>query len=317
MKDSDVRSFLMNLYYGVKPAIPDRALLSLRRRHVAWVRGRNEHVWPIDERASRPPDGWTGWPEGKEFALILTHDVESAAGQARCRQLAELEMGLGFRSSFNFVAEDYPVDGDLQRFLVESGFEVAVHGLTHAGNPFASFRRFVGQAPRINHYLRTWGAQGFRSPSMFHNLHWIHLLDVRYDSSTFDTDPFEPQPDGAGTIFPFWVSNREAGHGYVEVPYTLPQDGTLFVLLGEKDDGVWRRKLEWIARHGGMALMITHPDYMRFGAAGAREARYPAAWYGEFLSFVKETYAGHYWHALPRDVAHYWTEHCSVRIAGV
>jgi hypothetical protein len=27
--------------------------------------------------------------------------------------------------------------------------------------------------------------------------------------STFDTDPFEPQPDGMGTIFPFWVPNQD------------------------------------------------------------------------------------------------------------
>jgi len=26
-----------------------------------------------------------------------------------------------------------------------------------------------------------------------------------YDSSTFDTDPFEPQPDGRHTMFPFRV----------------------------------------------------------------------------------------------------------------
>jgi hypothetical protein len=29
-----------------------------------------------------------------------------------------------------------------------------------------------------------------------------HDLNIEYDASTFDTDPFEPQPDGVGTIFP-------------------------------------------------------------------------------------------------------------------
>ena len=64
-------------------------------------------VWPIDERAGKAPKGWQGWPEGKKFALVLTHDVDTAKGQERCYQLAELEERLGFRSSFNFVPERY------------------------------------------------------------------------------------------------------------------------------------------------------------------------------------------------------------------
>jgi hypothetical protein len=41
-----------------------------------------------------------GWPNGKKFALVLTHDVESAEGLDKCYQLAEIEERLGFRSSF-------------------------------------------------------------------------------------------------------------------------------------------------------------------------------------------------------------------------
>jgi hypothetical protein len=40
---------------------------------------------------------------------------------------------------------------------------------------------------------------------MLRNLDWLHDLDVQYDASTFDTDPFEPQPDGRHTMFPFWM----------------------------------------------------------------------------------------------------------------
>ena len=47
---------------------------------------------------------------------------------------------------------------------------------------------------------------------MLRNLDWLHDLTIAWDSSTFDTDPFEPQADGAGTIFPFWVrSPAEVG----------------------------------------------------------------------------------------------------------
>jgi len=46
---------------------------------------------------------------------------------------------------------------------------------------------------------------GFRAPAMHDNLEWISELNLEYDLSTFDTDPFEPQSDGVGTIFPFKV----------------------------------------------------------------------------------------------------------------
>ena len=69
---------------------------------------------------------------------------------------------------------------------------------------------------------------------MHHNLEWIGKLDIEYDLSTFDTDPFEPQPDGVGTIFPFWVERKDGRSGYVEMPYSLVQDFTLFLLMKEE-----------------------------------------------------------------------------------
>jgi hypothetical protein len=81
------------------------------------------------------------------------------------------------------------------RDIERGGFEVAVH----------RHRVFAQKALRINRHLKDWGAVGFRSGFMFHKLDWLHDLDIEYDASTFDTDPFEPQPDGYGTIFPFWV----------------------------------------------------------------------------------------------------------------
>jgi hypothetical protein len=140
---------------------------------------------------------------------------------------------------------------------------------------------------------------------MLHNLEWIGELDIEYDASTFDTDPFEPQPDGVCTIYPFRVSVPDRGNGYIELPYTLPQDFLLFVLLGHKDTRVWKKKLDWIAGQGGMALMLTHPDYMLFNGCKPGIETYPVDYYRAFLEYVKSTYEGQYWHALPRDVASY------------
>jgi peptidoglycan/xylan/chitin deacetylase (PgdA/CDA1 family) len=220
----------------------------------------------------------------------------------------ELEKSMGFRSAFNFVPERYQVATALQRELVQAGFEIGVHGLKHDGKLFLSRTKFQQDAIRINQYLREWGSVGFVSPSMHRNLAWMHDLNIEYDASTFDTDPFEPQPGGVETIFPFTVHGESGRPGYVELPYTLPQDFTLFVLMKEPDIKIWKTKLDWIAENGGMALLITHPDYMAREQDERQTDEYPIERYREFLDYAQRQYAGQYWHALPRDVARFWRQ---------
>jgi CelD/BcsL family acetyltransferase involved in cellulose biosynthesis len=297
---------LNSIYSYLRPVIPRPLQIKLRRAVVQWKRKSYTDVWPIDHTAGMAPPGWQGWPDGKKFALVLTHDVETAFGRDRCLKLAGIEKGLGFRSSFNFVAEDYESPPELRHALETEGFEVAIHGLCHNDNIFRSKHVFDRNSAVINRYLSQWKSCGFRSPKMFHNLDWIHDLNILYDSSTFDTDPFEPQPDSVRTIFPIWIRG-DNGTGYVEIPYTLPQDFTLFVLMKETDDRIWRKKLDWIAEKGGMALVVTHPDYMVFDNGKRRADSYPSDFYINFLTYVKEKYEGEYWSVLPRDLARYWT----------
>ncbi len=139
---------------------------------------------------------------------------------------------------------------------------------------------------------------------MQHKLSWLHQLGVEYDASTFDTDPFEPQPDGAGTIFPFWVAGPQDS-GYVELPYTLVQDFNLFVVLQEPNIDIWKRKLDWIVERGGMALLNTHPDYMCFDGKPARD-EFPVRLYEEFLRYAQDQYGGTFWSATPREVSRYY-----------
>ena len=299
---------LHSLYYTLKPLIPRRLQISLRRALVQRKRKKYTHIWPIDERSARPPKGWTGWPDGKKFALVLTHDVESAKGISRCLLLADLEEKLGFRSSFNFVAEDYFIPPDLPETLKARGFEIGLHGLTHDGNLFRAEKLFRKKVDRINRYLKEWGTSGFRSPSMYRNLEWIGNLNIEYDSSTFDTDPYEPQPDGVSTIFPFMVRQGGNARGFVELPYTLPQDFLLFVIMREKGIDIWKRKLDWIADRGGMALVITHPDYINLNNDECRYDEYPAKCHEEILRYIKEKYQGQYWNVLPKDISRFWAK---------
>lgn len=300
------------IYYRLRPLIPRRVQVWLRGLAARRKRRGGTLDWPILERAGRTPDGWPGWPGGRKFALVLLHDVETALGQSRALELMRLEQARGFVSCFNFVPERYHVSAEVRRMLGENGFEVGVHGLLHDGRLFESRSIFLERAQRINAYLHDWRAVGFCSPSSHHYLDWMHDLDIEYDSSTFDTDPFEPQPDGQETIFPFWVPPRtqgKPGGGIVELPYTLPQDYTLFVLLREATSQIWQRKLRWIAERGGMALLIAHPDYMNIGGYRRRFQEYPVETYLEFLEHVQGEYGGQYWNALPHSVAAYVRAH--------
>jgi peptidoglycan/xylan/chitin deacetylase (PgdA/CDA1 family) len=304
----------LKIFYLLKPLIPRRLQIVLRRFLVTRKRTKVANIWPIDEHTRTPPDGWSGWPEKKRFAVILTHDVETMKGQHRCEQLMKLEQNLGFRSSFYFVPEKYYVWPHLRDKVQRRGFEVGVHGLYHDGKLYSSSKVFKRRAEQINRYLEEWGAVGFCSPSMHHNLDWLHALNIQYDISTFDTDPFEPQPEGVRTIFPFWVSRNSTQQGYVELPYTLPQDFTLFVIMKERSIDMWKKKLDWIADKGGMALLNTHPDYMNFSGGKADIDQYPAEYYDEFLHYIKDTYEGCYWHVLPKDIAHFWSVNCLSKV---
>ena len=94
----------------------------------------------------------------------------------------------------------------------------------------------------------------------------------------------------------------------MELPYTLPQDSTLFIVLEEKSPEIWKQKLDWIAANRGMALLIVHPDYMRFKPGQCASREYPATMYEEFLRYARNRYSGQYWLALPKEVAQYARE---------
>ena len=190
--------------------------------------------------------------------------------------------------------------------LKRNSFEIGVHCLKHDGKLFKDQQTFRGRAEKINLYLYEWKAKGFRAPSMHHNLEWLHSLNIHYDASTFDIDPFEPQPDGMGTIFPFIVKENYTQHYYVELPYTLPQDFALFVILKEKNMDVWKKKLNWIVEKGGMALLATHPDYMNFNGIKLKADEYPADFYYDFLQYIIQNFEDQYCHVLPKDLARFW-----------
>jgi peptidoglycan/xylan/chitin deacetylase (PgdA/CDA1 family) len=237
------------------------------------------------------------WPRGKSWALVLTHDVEHRGGYESIERLCALERRRGFRSAWYLVPErDYAVDDVVVRALENDGFEVGVHGLKHDGrdlDPAVLPHRLSS----IQAWRDRWGSVGFRSPATHRDWNLMPTLGFVYDSSSFDTDPFEPQSGGCCTWLPF--HNGEL----VELPLTVTMDHTLFVVLRGTAD-VWTSKVDYLRSRGGMAVVLTHPDYMeeaeRLEAYDRLLARYEGA--------------GDLWAALPRDVARWWNRRAATSI---
>jgi peptidoglycan/xylan/chitin deacetylase (PgdA/CDA1 family) len=230
------------------------------------------------------------WPSNHKFAFTLTHDIETAVGQDFVLKVAEMEEGLGFRSSFNFVLERYAINNDLILELRKRGFEVGCHGLKHDGKLFNSRVEFIKRAEKINKLMKEYGMVGFRAPLTHRNPEWMQELNIEYDLSFFDTDPFEPIPGGSMSVWPFFVGR------FVELPYTLVQDHTLASILGETSPKIWLEKVDFLEKYHGLALLNSHPDYLKD----------KNTWkvYYEFLRSMRERDG--YWHALPREVADWW-----------
>jgi peptidoglycan/xylan/chitin deacetylase (PgdA/CDA1 family) len=199
------KMLINRIFYRAKPFIPRRFQIAVRRCVAVPKRRIFQDVWPICPTAGATPRGWTGWPDGKKFAFVLMHDVDTEVGHRKVPDLLKLDRSQGFRSSFHFVPERYSVSAEVRDQVKNESCAVGVHGLRHDGTLFSSRKEFVRQAQSVNRYLKEWECIGFSSPSMHRNLEWTLDFDILCETSTFDTDPFEPQPEGVGTIFPFVV----------------------------------------------------------------------------------------------------------------
>lgn len=132
--------------------------------------------------------------------------------------------------------------------------------------------------------------RGFRAPLTHRNPGWMQSLEIEYDESFFDTDPFEPIPGGAMSIWPYFLGR------FVELPYTLVQDFSLTNILGETTPRIWMEKVDFLRKYRGMALLNSHPDYLK------SPVTYKV--YADFLAEMKKS--ADYWHALPGEVATWW-----------
>ena len=301
------RKSLIRGYYLARPVLPRPVQLALRRGF-SHVQGRSSFPrWPVENSlhdlyewlfevlagvAGQPVPYIGLWPEGRSWAFVLTHDVETAEGYRDIELLRGMERDLRYRSSWNFVGFRYQVEDAVVRALQDEGCEVGVHGLLHDGRDLGSRRLMEQRLPAMRQFAGQWNAVGFRSPSTQRRWGWMPQLGFDYDSSYTDTDPYEPQPGGCCTYLPYF------NQAMVELPMTLPQDHTVFCVLEQAEPDIWLSKAKFLRDHQGMVLLVTHPDYARDGRV--------ADGYRKLLDTFRGDAA--VWHALPREVAGWWRD---------
>lgn len=298
----------LDLFYKAKRFIPRSVQLGMRR---GLIKRQGDPVFPewpfeaagadlvqialadalLDRGSDKARFPWF-WPDGAGAAVTLTHDVESADGLARAPVIAGWEERHGFRSSFNIVSDWYPLDMEQVADLAGRGHEIGSHALHHDRSLFASRDSFERQLPLLREAAERLGAVGFRSPATHRVVDWLAELPFSYDCTMPHSDPYEPIPGGTATVWPFF-------HGdVVELPYTAPQDHTLFNLLGHRDGALWRQQLETVVARNGLFQALTHPDGEYLGRSRTGNA------YRELLEAIAQR--DDVWVALPRDVAAWW-----------
>lgn len=302
--------FIRWAYYVARPLLPVAVRRQFQKLHLDGWKQIPFPRWPIDAsvddlmrsmlrlqletNGGQPiPFIWF-WPESYPACAILTHDVEEEKGCQSCIDLLRIDQSYSLKSSFQLVPEDrYEVPPGLFDEIKRNGFEVNVHDLNHDGHLFRDRPTFLQRAARINAYGKKFGAEGFRSGSMYRNTDWLADLDFSYDMSVPNAAHLEPQRGGCCTVMPYSLGK------VIELPLTVTQDYTLLHILREYSTELWEAEIEYLIRRNGLVSIIVHPDYVM-------ESRALALYRSllEYLSNLRDQ--GTLWMPLPRDVAHWW-----------
>jgi len=303
---------LRKTYYLIRPALGASARRRLQKMRLRrWDRIQFP-AWPVDCTVDRVhqkllalamraqglktiPFIWF-WPDGFLSCAIMTHDVEDSSGRDFCQQLMDLDESFGIRSAFQLVPENrYVVSSSFRDSIMNRGFEVNVHDLTHDGRLYADHAEFLRRAKRINDYVQKYRAQGFRSGILYRNADWYEAFDFSYDMSLPNVAHLDPQRGGCCTVMPYFIGK------IVELPLTCTQDYTLFQILGDYSIDLWKKQIGMVREHHGLISFIVHPDYIM-------EPRAQDC-YKALLGHLVELRANDgIWSALPRDVANWWRD---------
>jgi glycosyltransferase involved in cell wall biosynthesis len=307
-----------SLYYLARPLMPVGFRKILQRMS---LQGRTKNPfprWPVDRtvdclfeklmalvihsRGNSPVPFIWFWPEGKQAAFILTHDVEDDAGKAFCSSLMDIDDEYGFKASFQIVPENrYPVEPEFLQQFRDRNFEICVHDLNHDGNLYRERSEFRRRAELINNYCEQFAAQGFRSGALYRNLLWYGDYKFSYDMSVPNVAHLDPQGGGCCTVMPYFIGN------ILEIPVTMTQDYSIFHILQEHSINLWKRQLRTIVDGHGLVSVIIHPDYV----TEPKEQRV----FRELLTYVRDLCAAeNIWATVPAQINSWWRQRNEMKL---
>lgn len=311
-------SLLRQAYYFVRPLLPVAVRKHLQRVQLRDWEEIRFPAWPVDVTvelilekllvcllqagwADKIPFIWF-WPDGFPSCAIMTHDVETEAGRDFCSGLMDLDDAYRIKSSFQVIPEGrYRVSESFLQEIRRRGFEINVHDLNHDGRLFNNWERFLVRAERINKHGREFGAAGFRSAVLYHNLDWYGALDFSYDMSVPSVGHLEAQRGGCCSVMPFFVGK------VLELPVTTTQDYSLFHILNQHSTDLWKRQTARIMEKHGLASFIIHPDYL--AEARARDT------YKSLLAHLADLRSQrNMWIALPGEVNQWWRARSQMKL---
>ncbi len=268
------------------------------------------------------------WPANQEFALVVTHDVDSLhpfvtsssrrylahawqmisllLGHGPCtwglRRVSRLDMKLGVPSTF-FVMTDYDCAtadrlSRLLRYLLNIGFEIGLHASPKCGSDPEALLAELERLERLT------GAEvsGVRQHTLaFDSKHTWRLQDeagLRYDSS-FAWNTVVGFRSGSALPFQPLDLSRGKGLGILELPLAY-MDWTHLTRNGitSSAKGSVGRLLRAVREVGGLLTVnfhnsyldwLTHPDIVE-----------------HYLGVVREAQASKAWIVSARDCADWW-----------
>jgi glycosyltransferase involved in cell wall biosynthesis len=310
--------FVRKVYYWTRPIMPVSVRSALQRIKLRGELDNPFPSWPIDRsvdllfektmaaaiqaNGGRPiPFVWF-WPEGKQAAFILTHDVEDVTGKAFCSSLMDIDEEFGFKASFQIVPEKrYSVEPEFLHQFRKRNFEICVHDLNHDGNLYGDYAEFKRRAKLINRYCKEFGTEGFRSGVLYRNLHWYGEYDFAFDMSVPNVAHLDPQGGGCCTVTPYLIGD------ILEIPVTLTQDYSLFHILHQHSIALWKQQLRSIMDAHGLASIIVHPDYVNQPE--------PQRLFRDFLNEVREQCERRdLWATVPSAINTWWRQRSKMRL---